>query len=121
MYTLQAKLKVIGNRARYPVVRSKIRTFAFDFQTTKFEKDDVFVGEIPDRMIVGLLDSRAFNGSLEYYPLAFQKFGLIEIRQIVESEAYPYAALQLNGDNALKDLRECAQFLDASGAQFRHG
>ena len=39
-----------------------------------------------------------------YYPFAFQKFGLTEIRQVIESEAYPYAVLQLNGRNVLKDL-----------------
>ena len=56
-----------------------IHTVAFPGDTTKFEKDDVFEGRIPDRMIVGLLNSRAFNSDLEYYPFTFQKFGLVEV------------------------------------------
>ena len=71
--------------ARYPVVHSKIHMFAFDGATIKFEKNDVFVGEVPDWMIVGLLDSRAFNGTLNYYPFSFQKFGLIQIHLVVEN------------------------------------
>ena len=71
-------------------------------------------------MIVGLLDSFAFNGSLDYYPFAFQKSGLTQIRQVVEKEAYPYAELQLNGNDALKDLRGYDRFLEACRAQFRH-
>ena len=30
-------------------------------------------------MIVGLVDSDAFNGTLNYNPFAFQKFGLTKI------------------------------------------
>ena len=48
--TLQAKRKPIGQPARCPVVCSKIRTLSFDGQTTKFEKDNVFMGEVPDRL-----------------------------------------------------------------------
>ena len=66
--TLKAKRKATGNPAWYPVMHSKIWTFAFDGQTIKFEKDDVFVGEVADLMVVGLLDSRAFNGCLTRLP-----------------------------------------------------
>ena len=41
---LHAKLQAICQPARYPVVSSEICTFAFDGNTAKFEKDDVFVG-----------------------------------------------------------------------------
>ncbi|XP_068735233.1 uncharacterized protein F54H12.2-like [Montipora capricornis] len=54
---LQAKRKVKEQWASYPVVPSEIRTFLFDGQTTKIMEDDVFVGWVPDRIIVGLLDS----------------------------------------------------------------
>ena len=41
--------------ARYPVVRSEIRTFSFDGRTNQWEQDNVFVGRFPDRVMVGLL------------------------------------------------------------------
>ena len=71
-----------------------IHTFAFPLETTKFEKDDVFVGRAPNRMIVGLLDSRAFDGDLEYYQFAFHKFGLTKIRQLFDDEVFLYETLQ---------------------------
>ena len=83
--------------------------------------DDVFVGQMPDRMITGLLDSRAFNGDLEYYLFAFQLFGLTQTRQVVDSEAYTYEALGLKGGDQLKDWRGYERFLEASGARQRHG
>ena len=38
--------------------------FVFPGDTTKFAKDGVFVGRVPNRMIMGLLDSQAFNGDM---------------------------------------------------------
>ena len=69
---LQAKRKVKEQWANHPVVGSEIHTFSFHGRTTKFMEDNVFVGRVPDRIIVGLLDSRGFNGDLEYYPFAFE-------------------------------------------------
>ena len=76
-----------------------IRTFIFAEDRTEFEKDDVFVARVPGRMIVGLVDSRALNGTLNYYPFAFQKFGLTEIQLIIEDETYPYDALKMVGND----------------------
>ena len=69
---LKEKKEANGHLAWYPVVRSMIRTFAFAGDSTKFEKDGVFVGQISDRMIVGLVDSRTFNWTLDCYPFAFK-------------------------------------------------
>ena len=117
---LQAKRKVKEQWANYPVVRSEIRTFSFDGRTTKFMEDNLFVGRVPDRMIVGLLDSRGFNGDLEYYPFAFQKFGVIRIRQVIDSEEYPYPTLELNGANGRKDLLGYHCFLEVSDSLLNH-
>ena len=54
-------------------------------------------------MIVGILDSTAFNGDKEKYPFAFQSKGVTSIRQFIEGEEYPYVTLELTGNTALKD------------------
>ena len=116
---LQAKRKVKERWANYPVVRSEIRTFSFDGQTTKFTEDNVFAGQV----IVGLLDSRGFNGDLEYYPFAFQKFGVIRLHQVIDGEEYQYTTLELNGlngANGRKDLLGYHRFLEVSGWLLNH-
>ena len=107
---LKEKREAHGHPARYPVVRSIMRTFAFA------EKDDVFVGRNPDCMIVGLVDSRAFNGTLDYDPFAFQKFGLTEIPEIIKDETYPYDSLKMVGNDGTADCRGYDRLLEASGA-----
>lgn len=71
-------------------------------------------------MIVGMVDSRAFNGDYARDPFCFQKFGLASIRQLVQGEEYPYETLQLNRNNADRDLTGYHRFLQASGALCKH-
>ena len=78
---LQKERQMLKKIVRYPLLRSEIRTFFFDGTTTKWEQDHLFVGRFPDRVMVGLLHSDAFNGDLERYPYAFQKFGVTQVRQ----------------------------------------
>ena len=107
--------------AAYPTVRSELRSLSFEGNSTKFIEDNVFLGRVPDRLIVGLLDTRAFNGTLNYYPFAFQKFGVTSIKQIVRGEEYPYETLELNRNDELKDWHGYFRFLQATGPLVKHG
>ena len=72
VYVRLQKERQLGKKiVRYPVVQSEIRTFSFDGRTTQWEQDNVFVGRFPDRVMVGLLPSDAFNGDMGRYPYAF--------------------------------------------------
>ena len=75
--------------AKFPTVRSEMRTFNMVGTLTSFDIPNLFQNRIPDRMIVGLLDSRAFNRDVTRDPFCFQKFGLRSIRQMVRGEEYP--------------------------------
>lgn len=54
VYSRLQKERQLGKNktVKYPVVRSEIRTFSFDGRSTGFEQDNVFVGRVPDRVIV---------------------------------------------------------------------
>ena len=117
VYVRLQKERQLGKKiVRYPVVRSEIRTFSFDGRTTQWEQDSVFVGRFPDRVIVGLLHSNAFNGDLQRYPFAFEKFGVTQVRQSLNGEEYPYRTLELTGNQAYEDLLGYDRFLQAMGS-----
>ena len=107
-------------RVKYPVVRSEIRTFSFDGNSTSWQQDNVFVGRVPDRVILGLLDSRAYNGSLTRYPFAFQKFQVTRVRQTKDGEEYPYKALELTGNSNAEDLLGYDRFVTAMSGHKHH-
>ena len=64
---LQKERQLEKKIVRYPVGRSEIRTFSFDGRTTQWEQENVFVGRFPDRTMVGLLHSNAFNGDMSRF------------------------------------------------------
>jgi len=102
--------------ATYPTVRSEIRTFSMQGNLVRFDISNLFQNRVPDRLIVALVDSRAFNGDVTRDPFCFQKFGLSSIKQIVKGEEYPYETLQLVHNNATRDNLGYFRFLQASGA-----
>ena len=76
----------------------------------------MFVGRFPDRALVGLLHSNAFNGDMGRNPYAFQKCGVTQVRQSLNGEEYPYRTLQLTGTEAYEDLLGYDRFVQAMGA-----
>ena len=77
----------------------------------------LFVGRFPDRVMVGLLHSDTFNGDLQRYPYASEKFGITQVRQSLNGEEYPYRILELTEDQAYEDLLRYDRFLMAMGAR----
>ena len=117
VYVRLQKERQLGKKiVRYPVVRSEIRTFSFDGRTTQWEQDNVFVGRFPDRAMVCLLHSNAFNGDMGRNPYAFQKFGVTQVRQSLNGEEYPYRTLQLTGTEAYEDMLGYDRLVQAMGA-----
>ena len=76
--------------ARFPVVRSEIRTFAIPAGMTKWHQGNVFLGRLPDRVLIAVIRSDAFNGGLDRYPFAYERNGVVSVKQIVNGEEYPY-------------------------------
>ena len=117
---LKIKMDVRNQWANYPIVRSEIRTFSFNGRTTTWMEDNVFLSRVRGRLVVGLLDIKAFNGDLEYYLYLFQDFGVKSIRQIIGGEEYPYPTLELNGTDTWKDLLGYHRLLETSGSLMHH-
>ena len=78
---------------------------------TRFELVNLFQHKVLDRLIVGMLDSWAFNVDVTRNPFCFQKVGLCSIWQIVRGEEYPYETLELVHDSGDRDKLEYFRFL----------
>ena len=118
--SLEGERKLRKQVVKYPVVRDQIRTFTFNGATTVWTQDNLFLNRVPQRMIVGILDSTAFNGDKEKYPFAFQSKGVTSVRQFINGEEYPYVTPELTGNTALKDRMGYYRFLEAAGSVANH-
>ena len=118
--TLEGERKLRKQVVKYPVVRDQIRTFTFNGATTVWTQDNLFLNRVPQRMIVGILDSTAFNGAKEKYPFAFQSKGVTSVRQFIEGEEYPCVTLELTGNSALNNRMGYYRFMEAAGVVPKH-
>jgi len=87
-----------------------------DGNSTRWSQDNVFLNKVPIKVIIGLMHSTNYNGSLQHYPYAYEKFGVTRVRQSIDGKEYPYRALELTGNSSAEDLVGYDRFLTASGA-----
>ena len=99
----------------YPTVRSEIRTYNILNDTRHVEINNPFHNRLPNMVVVGLVESAAFNGDITKYPFSFKTFNLSSIKQLVRGESYPYEELELVYNSTSTDHRGYRQFLQATG------
>jgi len=58
--------------AKYPTRRVVCKSFAIPQNYLDVNHEKLFSGQLPTRIVVGLVDNRAFNGHREQNPFNFQ-------------------------------------------------
>jgi hypothetical protein len=72
--------------AKYPIRRVVCKTFTVPAGYLDVSHEKLFSGQLPTRMVVGLVRNDAFNGALAYNPFNFQHFSLSEIAVYVDGQ-----------------------------------
>jgi len=65
--------------AKYPVKQVVCKTFTIPVGFLDLSHEKLFSGQLPARLVVGLVDVESFNGAIGRHPYNFQNFGLNEI------------------------------------------
>ena len=105
-----------GKTVTYPTVRSEIRTYSHPADQRYFECNNPFHNQLPNVLVVALIEAAAFNGDVTKYPFSFKKFNVTSVKQLVRGEEYPYETLELQHDSGAKDRRGYYRLLQASGS-----
>ena len=84
------------SNAIYPISRVNVqsRTINQNVLSDKFE--NLISGPLPKRIVIGMVESEAFNGSLTKNPFNFQNFSLKELNVTIDGEQLPYQPFQFN-------------------------
>ena len=75
--------------ALYPYMRSDVRTFNIQSGSFSWGMDDVFQGQIPCRVVVGLVSSKAFSGAYDKNPYNFHHFNCNFIGLYADGQSVP--------------------------------
>ena len=86
--------------AKYPIRRIDCKVLSIPRGFSSFNPDIIFLGHIPKRMALGLMDTDAYNGSYCINPFYFQQHNLInsKVGIYVDGEQIPRKHLFLNFD-----------------------
>ena len=86
--------------ALYPFQRTDLRTFNVNKGSYETTLEDIWQGEVPSRLIVGIVDAKAYSGSYTTNPLRFKHHNLQTICFSINGESVPRPAFQL-------DFKDC--------------
>ena len=87
--------------AQYPITRTTPKVFAVPRGQQSQHIDNAFLGEIPKRIAICMMDNDSYNGNYEKNPFNFQHYKLTQIRISVNGEEISFKPLKLNFDNKL--------------------
>ena len=82
--------------AKYPLKRGVIKTFAIARGMVSHTQDNMFLSQTPNRLVVGLVDSAAFNGAYATNPYNFKHAGLTHLSLSVDGRSVTGKPLSLD-------------------------
>ena len=107
--------------AKYPIKRVLVKPVTLPFQCTKTTLASVHQGVMPTRVVVGFVDTEAYDGHLQKNPFNFKDFSLTNLTLKVASKAVPYSSglkldyannQYLEGYNSIyQNIREAGNYI----------
>ena len=87
------KLLENGQRAKYATKKTEVTV---PQGNTSFIEENVFLGTVPNRMVIGFVESSSFNGSYAENPFKFNHFGACYLSVCVNGIPTPIKPLNLD-------------------------
>ena len=83
--------------AKYPIKRVLCKSFQVPANYLDCTHEKLFTGQLPTRILIGLVDNRVFNGSREHNPFNFRDYNVWEISRYLDGQQqYALKPLQPN-------------------------
>lgn len=82
------------SKAKYPIKRTEVKTFNLNSGQSSFILDNMWMGQMPNKLIIGFIDHDAFNGSYSMNPLVFKHNNLNFLAVYMNGEMFPNTPYQ---------------------------
>jgi hypothetical protein len=86
VFVAQAQAFEVGN-AKYPIRRVVCKSYSVGTGMRDNVHEGLFTGQIPSRIVIGMVNNAAFNGSYRHNPFNFKHFDLSSIKIYVDGQA----------------------------------
>jgi hypothetical protein len=82
--------------ALYPYTRTDMRSFNISKDQFDFHLEDIYQQQVPNEVIIGMVQASAFNGSYKLNPYDFKHFDISSLALYVDDESVPAKPLKLD-------------------------
>jgi len=104
--------------AKYPITRVELKSFTLPSGIRSKTLDNVFLGQLPKRIIIGMVTNTAFNGDFKKNPFNFQHFNMNFFSLYVDGEQVPAKPLQPDFKQH-QYIREYHSLFEGTGIHFK--
>jgi hypothetical protein len=98
VFVAHAKALEQGN-AKYPVRKVTCKTYTIPRGHLDSVQENLFSGQLPTRIVIGLVDNDAFNGNYAKNPFNFKHFDLNEMKIFLDGQQQYINSIQPNYAN----------------------
>ncbi len=88
-----------GHPIPYFLNTPNMNFYTIESGSSQFMRDNLFLGKIPERVVIAMVETEAYHGSRTKNPYNFQHFGLIEICMYKDGMPYPRPMIKLDIEN----------------------
>ena len=105
--------------AKYPVKRVETKVFSIPKNNMSANQENLFLGQLPNRVIIGLVENTAFSGVVNQTPFNFQHYDIDFLALYVDGMQIPSKPLQ--PDFATENhMRSYASLFNGTGLMSRN-
>ncbi|XP_031353789.1 uncharacterized protein F54H12.2-like [Photinus pyralis] len=80
--------------AKYPITRTDVKVLTIPTGIQRKSLDNVFLGQLPKRCIIGFVSNKAFNGDYASNPFNFQNYKINYMSLYIDGQQIPSKPLQ---------------------------
>lgn len=72
--------------AQYPITRKECKSFAIPQGLSQFKQDNIFLGQLPNRVVIAMVDGSAFAGFYNQNPFNFKHYNVNLVQIYADGE-----------------------------------
>ena len=84
---------LLRGNAKYPIQRTVCKVLTVPRGNLMFSQDNVYQGQIPNRIVIGMVDDAAFNGNVMKNPFNFHHYDVNYLGVYIEGKPVPHKPL----------------------------
>jgi hypothetical protein len=88
-----------GNPIPYFLNSPSVNFYTIESGSSQFMRDNLFLGRVPERIVIGMVETDAYHGRPTKNPYNFQHFGLTEICLYKDGVPYPRPMIKMDFEN----------------------